>query len=411
MNLWESARIGVRALRANLLRSILTMLGMIVGVGAVITMVAIGDGAQVQVTEQIRSLGANLLMIQPGAARDGGARLSGGTGHTLTEDDADAILSEVPYVSAAAPSARGSAQLVYGNRNWNAVVNGTTPGYFLAREWPVESGRLFTATETGQAAKVVLLGTSVAEALFGEENPVGHTIRINSVPFTVIGILRSKGPSGSGRDQDDIAFVPISTGKLRLFGGSHAVNRNAVAYILVKVARTEAMDYVQAQITGLLRQRHRIGSDELDDFGVRTPAAAMAAQREATKTLTILLGSVASVSLIVGGISIMNIMLVSITERTREIGLRLAIGARRRDIRRQFLIEALTLCVVGGLLGVICGLLATIVIADLAGWPALFGPGLVLLALGFSIMVGVFFGLYPAYKASRLDPITALRFE
>ncbi len=407
----ENVSMAVSALRAHPLRSLLTMLGIIIGVAAVITMVAVGAGAQVRVAQQIRTLGTNLLMVQPGAARDGGARLARGTRHTLTEDDAEAIGQMVPGVLVAAPSVRRGAQVVHGNRNWNSVVNGTHAEYFIAREWSFDMGRSFTTVEGKSAAKVAILGASVAAALFQENDPVGQAIRIDNAPFQVIGVLAQKGASGDGRDQDDIVFVPLSTAKLRLFGSAHQVNRNALNYILVKVVNAGAMDRVTAEIEGLLRDRHGLSGDVPDDFTVSNPSAAMAAHHEATRTLSFLLAAIASVSLVVGGISIMNIMLVSVTERTREIGLRLAIGARRRDIRRQFMAEAVVLCLIGGLLGILLGVAGATLLAKLAGWAVFIGPEAVAAAVLFAAAVGVFFGYYPALKASRLDPIEALRFE
>jgi putative ABC transport system permease protein len=411
MSFLESIRIAIRALRANGLRSLLTMLGIIIGVASVITMVAVGEGAHTRVAEQIRTLGSNLLMVVPGAAREGGARLGLGSRHTLTEADAAAIRQEIPIVDVASPAVRDMAQVVHGNRNWSTNVTGTGPDYFIAREWPVALGQTFTRKDVRAAAKVAVIGASVAKALFEEADPLGRLIRIADVPITVVGVLARKGPSGTGRDQDDVIFVPISTAKLRLMGGAHEINRAAVAYILVKVANARAVDLAEHQIASLLRQRHRVRSKAEDDFEVRNPAAAMAAQHAATRTLTFLLGAVASVSLIVGGISIMNIMLVSVTERTREIGLRLAVGARRRDIRNQFLLEAITLCILGGLLGILLGVGAAVAVAEMAGWPVFIGPEALVLAAGFAAAVGVFFGFYPALKASRLDPIEALRSE
>jgi len=408
---FENIRIAFGALRAHPMRSLLTMLGIIIGVAAVIAMVAVGAGAQVRVAEQIRTLGANLLMIQPGAGQEGSARLAGGTRHTLSEDDAAAIGGQVPGVLVAAPSVRGSGQLVHGNRNWNTVVNGTRPDYFIAREWPLDRGRSFSEQEARIAAKVATLGASVAKVLFAEADPLGQTIRIAEVPFQVIGVLAAKGPAGDGSDQDDVVFVPISTAKLRLLGGAHQVSRGSLNYILVKVADALAMESVQAEIRGLLRDRHRLSAGAPDDFQVSNPAAAMAAQHEATRTLSFLLAAIASVSLLVGGISIMNIMLVSVTERTREIGLRLAVGARRRDIRRQFLAEAVALCLVGGAFGIVAGVAGAALLSRLAGWAVFIGPEAVAAAVLFAAAIGIFFGYYPASKASRLDPIEALRFE
>jgi putative ABC transport system permease protein len=411
MTLLESFRTALRALRVNLLRSFLTMLGIIVGVASVITMVAVGAGAQAQVAEQIRSLGANVLMVVPGTARQGATRLEAGTGHTLSEADARSIAGQIPQVQAAAPSIRGNAQLVHGNRNWNTVVNGTTADYFAIREWPLKAGRHFSTAEEDGGGKVVLIGATVAKQLFGGEDPVGKQIRIMSVPFQVIGVLAEKGPSGAGQNQDDIAFVPILAAKLRLMGSASEVNRQAVAYILVKAASDDAMSAATTQIEALLRQRHRLAAEREADFQVNNPAAAMAAQRASTKTIAWLLAAIASVSLIVGGISIMNIMLVSVTERTREIGIRIAVGARQRDIRNQFLTEAVTLCLFGGLVGIAIGCGVSIAVARLAGWPIFLGLEAVIFAVGFAAAIGVFFGYYPARKAARLEPAEALRSE
>jgi putative ABC transport system permease protein len=411
MTALQTVRIALRALGANRLRSGLTMLGVIIGVAAVITMIGVGEGAHVRVAEQIRSLGTNLLIVAPGALKKDGARLELGSRQTLTEADAGAIRHYVPAVDIAAPWIMKSAQLVHGDRNWNTSVAGVERDYFAAREWSVERGAAFTDGEAGAAAKVAVIGETVAKALFQDGNPVGQTIRIASVPVAVAGVLARKGPSGLGRDQDNVVFVPISTAKLRLFGEARAVNPGAVDSILVKVADPNAMASATEQITALLRDRHRLLGDAESDFQVRNPAAAMAAQSASSRALTFLLAAIASVSLMVGGVSIMNIMLVSVTERTREIGLRLAVGARRRDIRNQFLIEAVSLCVVGGALGILLGFAAAAAIAEIAGWAVFIGPEAVALSAGFAAAVGIFFGFYPALKASRLDPIEALRFE
>jgi putative ABC transport system permease protein len=412
MNAWECMRSAIRALRANLLRSALTMLGIVIGVAAVIAMVAVGSGAQTQVADQIRSLGANLLLVQPGSLRDGAVRLGAGSRQSLTEEDAAAIGAEVPGVLTAAPTVAGNAHLVHGNLNWASLVGGVTPDYLIARDWSVAKGRAFTFKEMDIAAKVVLLGATTAAELFPDEEPLGQVVRIANVPFTVIGVLAEKGQaSASGRDQDDVALIPLTTAKLRVLGGRSQVSRRAVDFIMVKARSTDVMASVQQQIGRLLRQRHRLIADADDDFQVREPAAAMEAQAAAARTLTLFLAAVASVSLVVGGISIMNIMLVSVTERTREIGLRQAVGARRCDVRNQFLIEAVTLCLLGGLAGIALGIGAAIAVAELLGWPIFVSPAAVVTAVAFAGAVGVFFGFYPAHKASRLDPIEALRFE
>ncbi len=412
MNAWECMRSAVRALRANLLRSVLTMLGIVIGVAAVIAMVAIGSGAQTQVDNQIRSLGSNLLLVQPGSLKQGAVRLGAGSRQSLTEDDATAIAAEVPGVLTAAPTVAGNAHLVHGNLNWSSLVGGVTPDYLIARDWSVAEGRGFTSEEMTVAAKVALLGATVVNELFPDEQPLGQVVRIANVPFTVIGVLEEKGQaSASGRDQDDVALIPLTSAKLRVLGARSQVSRRAVDFIMVKVTSTRAMAPAQQQIETLLRQRHRIRSDTDDDFLVREPAAAMEAQAAAARTLTLFLAAVASVSLVVGGISIMNIMLVSVTERTREIGLRQAVGAQRGDIRNQFLIEAVMLCLLGGLTGIALGIGAAIAIAELVGWPIFVSLAAIVVAFGFAGAVGVFFGFYPAHKASRLNPIEALRFE
>ncbi|MFD1195234.1 ABC transporter permease [Seohaeicola saemankumensis] len=410
MNWIESFRTAWRALRANKLRSFLTMLGIIVGVASVITMVAVGSGAQTQIAEQIRTLGANVLMVQPYTTREGGARSAAGSRHTLTESDADAI-AQLQSVRASAPSVRGSVQIVSGNRNWNTTVNGTTAQMFMIREWPLAAGRYFSPGEEERAGRAALIGATVARELFGEKDPVGQEIRVLNTPFEVVGVLAAKGVSGAGRDQDDIVFVPISTAKQRLIGSASNVNRDAVGYILVTAISDGAMEHARDEIEALLRQRHRLSMGQENDFTVTIPSETMALQHASTRTFAWLLAAVASVSLIVGGISIMNIMLVSVTERTREIGLRLALGARRRDVRNQFLMEAITLCLLGGIIGLALGVGAAILIADLAGWPIFVGLDAVLLAMFFAGGIGMFFGWYPARKAARLEPVEALRTE
>jgi putative ABC transport system permease protein len=412
MNSLACIRSAVRALRANLLRSALTMLGIVIGVAAVIAMVAVGNGAQTRVADQIRSLGANLLLVQPGSSNQGAVRLGAGSGQSLSEEDAAAIAAEVPGVVTAVPTVAGAAHLVHGNLNWASLVRGITPDYLIARDWNVAEGRGFTSDELESAAKVVLLGTTVVKELFPGEDPLGQLVRIANVPFTVIGVLGDKGQAAaSGADQDDVALVPLTAAKLRVLGARSEASREAVDFIMVKATSTEAMAPVQEQIRQLLRQRHRLTPDADDDFKMREPAAAMEAQAAAAQTVALFLAAVGSVSLVVGGISIMNIMLVSVTERTREIGLRQAVGARRRDIRNQFLIEAVMLCLLGGVAGIAAGIGAAVAIAELVGWPIFVSPLSIVVAFGFAGAVGVFFGFYPALQASRLDPIEALRFE
>ncbi len=410
MNVWASGRIAVRALRVNALRSVLTMLGIIIGVGAVITMVAVGAGAQARVAEQIQSLGSNLIIVLSGTVTSGGVRLGHGTQLTITEDDAWAIAREVPTVQAAAPSMRGTAAVVYGNLNWTTVVQGVTPDFFEAREWGVVAGKLFTQEDVDGATKVALLGQTVAANLFSDSDPVGQVIRIRKVPFTVIGVLDRKGQSTWGQDQDDIIMIPLSTAKKKVLGVSQA-NARSVGAISIKTQEGADMKEAEQQMRALLRQRHRLQPYQDDDFWLRNLSEVLQTQEESSRVLTMLLAAIASVSLLVGGIGIMNIMLVSVTERTREIGLRMAVGARGRDILTQFLVEAVTLSLIGGLIGIGVGLAGSYGIAYFAEWRTLIQPEAILLAFGFSGAVGIFFGFYPARKASRLDPIEALRYE
>ncbi|MBI2527477.1 MAG: ABC transporter permease [Candidatus Rokubacteria bacterium] len=410
MTAWLVVQSAIRALRANLLRTLLTMLGVIIGVGAVIAMVSVGTGAQARVAEQIQSLGSNLIMVRPGAVTQRGARLGRGTRLTISEDDARAIQAEVSDVVVAAPMVRGSLQAEYGNLNWATTVHGVTPEYFEARDWDVTTGRLFSAEEAAGAARVVLVGQSVAGDLFAGADPVGQIVRVNKVPFTVVGVLEPKGQSSSGQDQDDVLLVPITTARARVLGTSRS-NPGAVHAIAVKLAAAEGMTDAEEQMRQLLRQRHRLKPNEEDDFSLRNLADVLEAQEESSRVLTLLLAAIASVSLLVGGIGIMNIMLVSVVERTREIGLRMAVGARARDILRQFLLEAVTLSLVGGGLGAALGTAVSIGIGHLAGWTIILPPEAIAVAVGFAAVVGVFFGFYPARRAARLDPIEALRYE
>jgi putative ABC transport system permease protein len=410
MNLWSSARIAIRALRVNLLRSALTMLGIVIGVGAVITMVAVGSGAQARMAEQIQSLGSNMIIVLSGSVVAGGVRLGSGSQLTITEDDAWAIQREVRTVTAAAPTSRGGAQIVYGNLNWATSVQGVTREFFTAREWDIADGRLFSQEEVEGAAKVALIGQTVAGNLFGEGDPLGQITRIKNVPFSVIGVLQRKGQTTFGQDQDDTVLIPLSTAKKKVLGSSQA-NARAVGSIAVKVGDARAMQDAEQQIRGLLRQRHRLQAFQDDDFGIRNLTEVLQSQEAASKVLTWLLAAIASVSLLVGGIGIMNIMLVSVTERTREIGLRMAVGARGYDILVQFLVEAVTLSLIGGVLGIALGLGGSYAIAYFAQWRTLVSVEAVGVAFAFSAAVGVFFGFYPARKASRLNPIDALRYE
>ncbi len=410
MTVIESARIALRALRVNTLRTALTMLGIVIGVGAVIAMVSIGAGAQARVAEQIQSLGSNLIIVLSGSVTSGGIRLGHGTQQTISEDDAEAIVREVPAVQVAAPSVRGSAQVVYGNLNWSTVIQGVTADYLHARDWGLLAGRPIGPEDVEGAAKVALLGQTAALNLFGEADPIGQVIRIKRVPFTVIGLLDRKGQSSWGQDQDDTILIPLSSAKKRVLGASQASPR-AVGAISVKIREGEDLAAAEAQIRALLRQRHRLQPFQEDDFWLRNLADVLQTQEESTRVMTYLLAAIASVSLLVGGIGIMNIMLVSVTERTREIGLRLAVGARSRDILLQFLVEAVTLSLVGGGIGILVGLAGAQAIGHLAQWRTLVPPQSIALAFGFAALVGIFFGFYPARQAARLDPIEALRYE
>jgi putative ABC transport system permease protein len=403
-------RIALRALAVNKLRSGLTMLGIIIGVAAVIVMVAVGAGAQARVEEQIRALGSNLLLILSGARTQGGVRLAVGSSYTLSEDDALAINREIQEATAA-PALRGGAQVIWGNGNWSTQIYGTTPEYLQVRQWRLASGRIFEPAEMSGAGKVCIVGQTVVRELFGGDDPVGQVVRIKRVPFTVIGVLENKGQSMMGSDQDDIILVPIATARGRVLGAANLAKQRAVSTIWVKVADGYDTQAAEAQVRALLRQRHRLQPGAEDDFSLRNLAEVMAAQEASSRVLALLLAAVASVSLVVGGIGIMNIMLVSVTERTREIGLRMAVGARTRDILGQFLVEAVTLSLIGGLAGVLLGVGGALLVAQFAGWQILLSGNAVALAVGFAFAIGVFFGFYPARKAARLNPVEALRFE
>jgi putative ABC transport system permease protein len=406
----QSARIAVRALRVNKLRSALTMLGIIIGVGAVIAMVAVGAGAQARVAEQIQSLGSNLIIVLSGSVTSSGIRVGTGSQLTITEDDAYAIQREIPAIQVAAPSTRGTAQVVYGNLNWGTVIQGVTIEYLEARDWGLVNGRHFSTEEVDGAAKVALVGQTTALNLFGDVDPLGQIIRIKKVPFTVLGVLDRKGQNTWGQDQDDVILIPISTAKKKVLGRSQS-NPRAVGAISVKVRPDEDMRDAESQIRDLLRQRHKLQAYQDDDFWLRNLSEVLQTQEESSKVMTYLLAAIASISLLIGGIGIMNIMLVSVTERTREIGLRMAVGARGRDILTQFLVEAVTLSVIGGAIGIALGLGGSEALNYYFGWRTLVSPQAIGMAFGFAASVGVFFGFYPARKAAKLDPIDALRYE
>ena len=411
INLPSTFKISLRALRVNKMRSALTMLGIIIGVSAVIIMLAVGTGASKKLSEQISSIGSNLLMIFPGSITAGGMRMGSGSQSTLTLDDAEAIKRECPTVEEVAPILNGSAQLVYGNQNWATNVYGTTPAIIFVRDWSLSAGRIFNDQEVKGASKVCLLGKTVVDNLFGDMDPLGKTIRIKKLPFTVIGVLAEKGQSPMGQDQDDTVYIPISTAQRKIFGRGGSGITDMVRSIIVKTKTIGDLDPATEQITDLLRQRHRIGTKQEQDFTVRNLTQMMNVVEQSTQILTLLLAAIASVSMLVGGIGIMNIMLVSVTERTREIGIRMAVGAMSWDIRLQFIIEALTLSLIGGVTGIIIGFAAAKAVSTIAGWPTIVSPFSIFFAFGFSGLIGIFFGFYPAYKASLLNPIDALRYE
>jgi putative ABC transport system permease protein len=398
------------AIQANVLRSVLTALGIIIGVAAVIVMISVGAGAQKQVDDVIKKLGSNLVLVVPGTTTSGGARGARGSRRTLTEDDAIAIQNEVPTVKVSAPTVRGSGQIIFGNQNWSTVIRGVTPDYGQAREWEIADGRWFSNDEVRSAAKVALIGETVSESLFGNDNPVGQIIRIKRVPFTVIGTLVGKGETPMGNDMDDVVFIPLTTAKKRTLGGRRVSGR-LVGVVFVKSNSAEVVDDTIRDMTKLLRLRHKLRPGQPNDFFVRNLSSILEARANSSRVMNLLLAAVASISLIVGGIGIMNIMLVSVTERTREIGLRMAVGAKGRDILLQFLIEAVTLSLIGGVIGIVFGLGGSYIIAMIGNSPAIVQPYSIFLAFGFAAAVGVFFGFYPARKAARLDPIEALRYE
>jgi putative ABC transport system permease protein len=408
LNPMDGVKIAVGVLKVNVMRSLLTMLGIMIGVGAVIVMVAIGEGARDMIGNQIRSIGSNLILVIPGATVQGGARLGSGSVHTLKTSDAEAMMRECSAVKLAAPVWGEGAQAVYGNKNWRTRISGTTGNIFLIREWSVKYGRVFTQDEEKRAAKVALIGQTVVENLFSDTDPLGKSMRIKNVPFTVIGVMERKGQSPRGDDQDDVVFVPLKTSQYRLFGTPFI---DEVQVILVQAVDVASIPRAQEQINKILTHRHNIGRNQEKDFTVRNLTEILETAQRSLGIMTTLLGAIAAISLLVGGIGIMNIMLVSVTERTREIGVRMAVGARSSDILSQFLIEGVLLSLTGGLIGTVLGIIAAFIFARTSGWPALINPITVITAILFSAGVGVFFGFYPAFKASRLHPIEALRHE
>ena len=408
-SVFSALRVALRALLRNKMRSFLTTLGIIIGVGAVIAMMAIGAGAKAQVEAAFSAMGTNLLIVMSGSTSAGGVRGGFGSQPTLTWDDLQAIRTEIPSVKAAAPQLRSSQSVVGEEANWTTQVIGTTPEYFEIRVWPMTLGAALTQSDVDSGAKVVVLGQTVVEKLFGpSSDPVGQTVRIGGKPFQVVGVAAKKGQSAQGQDYDDTAFIPMTTFAQNIQGG---LTKYIPGQIFVAASSAEATSRAQRDIAALLRDRHRIGLRAEDDFSIRNLAEIAGAQQEGTETMTTLLASVAAVSLLVGGIGIMNIMLVSVTERTREIGVRMAIGAKPKAILLQFLIEALVLAMLGGALGVAIGAGTAKWLATRFGWPMWVEPEVIFVSFAFSAFVGIAFGMYPAYKASRLDPIEALRFE
>jgi putative ABC transport system permease protein len=407
MKIRNVLRIALIAIRRNAVRSALTMLGVIIGVASVIAMIALGSGARASIDQQIQAQGTNVIYVSAGSFGRGPGTVRGGGGSitTLTVEDAQAIVREVPSVARLSPMVRNRAQVVAGNQNWNTSVEGGNEDYLAVRNWPVASGENFTARDVLVADKVALLGQTVARTLFPDQDPVGQIIRVKSLPFRVVGVLAPKGQGQWGQDQDDLIIAPYTTVQKKLAGITY------IQQIALSATSSDAVEQAATEITHLLRQRHKVQDPTEDDFTVRTVEEMAATRVEMAQTMTMLLMSVASVSLLVGGIGIMNIMLVSVTERTREIGLRMAVGARTRDILRQFLAEAVSLSVVGGAVGVLLGLTVSRLLTSGLGWPTLITPSSIVVAFAFAGAVGVFFGFYPARKAAELDPIEALRYE
>jgi putative ABC transport system permease protein len=405
MEFAATIRIALRALSRNKMRSILTMLGIVIGVAAVIAMVGVGRGAQQKVQDQIASMGTNLVFVSAGSVNRGGMHLGAGATKSLTYDDMKAIQEQIPSVATAAPGSSTSGQVVFADQNWSTRINGTEPQFFTIRDWPFSSGTSFTEDDVNHAGNVAVLGETVRRNLFGTANPVGQTIRIGNLPFEVVGVLTPKGQSGMGSDQDDGVYVPISTLQKKITG------EDWLQYIMASAVSQPASYTAQQQITALLRDRHRIRPGQDDDFDVRNLADIAQLADQQAQVMTMLLASIAGVSLIVGGIGIMNIMLVSVTERTREIGIRVAIGATEQDVQWQFLSESVVLSLLGGIAGILIGAGTSVAITKLLGWAILISPSAIIAAVVFSMAVGVFFGYYPARKAARLDPIEALRFE
>ena len=409
MNFMDILRTAVFALRGNWMRSALTSLGVIIGIAAVIVMVSVGQGTQAEIDKLVSGLGSQRLDINPGAGRGGGGvRMSSSSFFTLNEGDVDAIREQIPEVQYVAGALRGNSQVVYAENNWSSSWQGVQPDYFDINSWVIANGEGFDAQDYSSAGKVVILGETVRRELFGDETGVGQTVRIGRVPFTVVGTLKPKGQGGFGQDQDDVMMVPLETGRRRLLG-SMGLPPSAVMQIALTVTDAKDLSYVQGEVEALLRQRHKIAPGEDDDFNVRNISEIVATRTATTRLMSLLLGAVATISLIVGGIGIMNIMLVSVTERIREIGLRMAVGAGPSDVRRQFLAEAMLISLIGGVLGIAIGIVGALLVGKFSELPVALNGQVIGLAAGFSVATGLFFGYYPARKASQLDPIEALR--
>jgi len=405
LQVWQTALIALRALRRNKMRSMLTALGIIIGVASVVAMVAVGNGAQARITSQVSALGQNLLTVFAGSKKSGGVNSGLGSASAITLEDAEAIQREVPDVAAVSPEVSVTAQAIANGRNWSTTVVGESQDYLRIRDWKLAAGSMFNESDIRSAAKIAVIGSKTANELFGPLNPVGQSVRIKNIPFTIVGLLESKGAGMGGANQDDRILIPYTTAMKRLTGDRYLRSVN------VEIRSSDRMDIAQQQITSLLRQRHRLTSDQSDDFNIFNQKEIADTVNSISKIITLLLGSIAGISLVVGGIGIMNIMLVSVTERTREIGIRIAVGAQPGDIRLQFLIEAVTLSLLGGLIGVLCGVGASHLVGMFADFKAVVSSGSIFLAFGVSSVIGIFFGFYPAHKAAALDPIVALRYE